>query len=89
LSVECTAPLDVLLARARARELQRDRVSDAGAAVIRRQLAELEPVREGSGVTRMELSTDAAPDRLVTQVEAFIDRSIWPAVATRAAGEPD
>jgi predicted kinase len=89
LSVECTAPLDVLLARARARELQRDRVSDAGAAVIRRQLAELEPVGEGSGVTRMELSTDAAPDRLVTQVEAFIDRSIWPAVATRAAGEPD
>lgn len=85
--VECTAPLDVLLPRARERELQRDRVSDAGVAVLRQQLAELEPVGESCGVTRIELSTDAAPDRLVVEVEAFIDRSIWPAVAAPAAGE--
>ncbi len=87
LSVECTAPLDVLLARARERELQGDSVSDAGVAVIRQQLAEREPVGESCGVTRIELSTDAALERLVVEVEAFIDGSIWPPVAAPAASE--
>lgn len=77
LLVECTAPADVLLARARRRELQPDRVSDAGAAVIRRQLAELEPVEERWDAARTKLSTEAPVEQLVADVEAFIDRTLW------------
>jgi aminoglycoside phosphotransferase family enzyme/predicted kinase len=87
LSVECTAPRDVLLARAGERERQPDRVSDAGVAVVRRQLAELEPPGESCRATRIELSTDAAPERLAARVEAFIDASIWPAAGAPAASE--
>ena len=87
LVVECTAPAETLFARARERELQPDRVSDAGVAVVRRQLAGLEPM--GSGVTRMELSTEASPGRLVAEVEAFIDRSLWSAGETPVDGGAD
>jgi uncharacterized protein len=79
LLVECTAPLEALLARARARQLQPDRLSDAGTEVVRRQLAELERVGESCGATRIELATDAAPARLAAELEALIDRSIQPA----------
>lgn len=77
LLVECTASPDVLLGRARERELERDRVSDAGAAVARRQLAELEPFAEVPVGARMRLVTEAPPEGLAAEVEAFVDRSIW------------
>lgn len=69
----------MLLARARARELERDRISDADAAVVRGQLAELEPFVEVPAEVRMQLVTEAPPDRLVAEIEAFVDRSIWTA----------
>ena len=77
LLVECRAPPDVLLGRAHEREQSRDRVSDAGAAVVQRQLAEFEPLVEVPASARMRLVTEAPPDELVTEVEAFVDRSIW------------
>ena len=77
LLVECTAPADLLLARAKRGELQRDRVSDAGAAVIRRQLAELEPIEERWAAARTKLSTDPPVEQLVAEVEGFIDRTLW------------
>ena len=71
------------------RELRPDRVSDAGVAVVRRQLAELEPMRDGCDAVRMELSTEADPERLVAEVEAFVDRSIWPTGEAPTVGEGD
>jgi len=77
LLVECTAPTEVLLGRARERELERDRVSDAGAAVVERQLDDLAPYAEIPASARMPLVTEAPPDRLAAEVEAFVDRSVW------------
>lgn len=77
LLVECTAPPDVLISRARRREHERDRVSDAGAEVVRRQLDDLEAFVEVPAGERMTLVTEAAPDDLIGAVEAFVDRSIW------------
>jgi hypothetical protein len=75
--VECRASPAALLARARERELMPDRVSDADAAVVQRQLAESEPLGEVPARERMELGTEAPPDELVAEVEEFIDHSIW------------
>ncbi len=77
LLVECTAPPGVLMRRVRERERRRDRVSDAGAAVVRRQLDDLEPFVEIPASARTQLVTEAPTDELVTEVEAFLDRSIW------------
>jgi predicted kinase len=76
--VECTARVEVLLARVSERELRPDRVSDAGVAVVQRQLAELEPMSDAREVSRMKLSTEAGLERLVAEVESFVDGSIWP-----------
>jgi aminoglycoside phosphotransferase family enzyme/predicted kinase len=73
-AVECRASREVLLARARKRELEPERVSDAGESVVRRQLADFEPLDDLPADARMELITEASLDRLVAQVEGFIDR---------------
>ncbi len=77
LFVECRASPATLLARAGERESMADRVSDADAAVIQRQLAEFEPLAEIPADQRTELGTEARPDELAAEVEGFIDRSIW------------
>lgn len=73
--VACQTSSEVLLARVRERELDSQRTSDAGAAVLRRQLAELEPLVELPEEARLELFTEAPPDQLATRVEGFIDRA--------------
>jgi uncharacterized protein len=75
LFVECMAPREVLLARARRRELEPDRVSDAGAEIVERQLAELEPLEDVSAEARTQLVTDASRDELVGAVEELVDGS--------------
>jgi aminoglycoside phosphotransferase family enzyme/predicted kinase len=75
--VECTAPLDVLEARARAREADPERISDATADVIARQLADQEPPAEMPAAGRVTLLTEASPDELAVQVEGFVDLSNW------------
>lgn len=77
LLVECKAPLQVLLTRAQERQLEHDRVSDAGAGVVQQQLAELEPFAEVPAGAQMPLVTEAPPDELVAEVEAFVDRCVW------------
>ena len=77
LFVECRASRVTLLARAHERESMADRVSDADAAVIQRQLAEFEPLAEIPVDQRTELGTEARPEELAAKVEGFIDRSIW------------
>jgi uncharacterized protein len=83
LVIECRASPEALLARAREREQDPDRVSDAGTAVVKRQLAELEPFTEVPAGERMALVTEAPPDRLVAEIEAFVDRSIWATIRLR------
>jgi uncharacterized protein len=83
LFVECVAPREVLLTRTRRRELEFDRVSDAGAAIVERQLAELEPLDDVSADARTQLVTDASRDELVAAVEELVDAS--PLAARRSA----
>jgi aminoglycoside phosphotransferase family enzyme/predicted kinase len=74
--VDCTAPAELLFDRARAREGERDRVSDAGVEVVRRQLGELDPVGQGWDARVIGLSTLKPVERLAVKVESFLDRSV-------------
>lgn len=76
LFVECRASTEVLLSRVRERDLDPERTSDADATIVRRQLAELEPLVEVPANTRLDLLTDADPDRLAVAVECFVDESL-------------
>jgi len=71
--VECRVPADALLSRVRERQLDAERVSDADAAVVRRQLAEREPLQELPPEARAELPAEASPERLAMNVEALVD----------------
>ena len=75
--IECRTSASVLLARARKRQLEPNRVSDADAAVVRRQLAEFEPLEEITSQARAELITEARPEELATAVEQTVDARVW------------
>jgi aminoglycoside phosphotransferase family enzyme len=77
LFVECRAPFELLRERIRTRELDPDRVSDADAEVVRRQLAEFEPLAEVAAGERTGIATEAAPAELLTRVESFVDDRVW------------
>lgn len=76
LVVECRASTDVLLARVRDRQLDRERTSDADSEIVRRQLAEFEPLAEVAEEARLELHTEAHADELAMAVERFVDESM-------------
>ncbi len=76
LIVKCRASTEVLLTRVRERDLDPERTSDADATIIRRQLAELEPLSEVPAETRLDLLTEADPDELAVAVEGFVDESM-------------
>lgn len=73
LFVECRVSTSVLLSRASERQLDPERVSDAGLAVVRRQLAEREPLKEINPRARAEIVSEAPPEELVMDVEALVD----------------
>lgn len=75
--VECRAPRATLLERVRERALEADRVSDADAAVVERQLAEREPLEEVPERWRAELATEGPPADLVAGLEALVDARVW------------
>jgi uncharacterized protein len=77
LFVECQAPRDVLLDRVRQRAPDPERVSDADAAIVERQLAELDPLAEISEERRAVIATEVSPDRLAVEVELLVDARIW------------
>jgi predicted kinase len=79
--VECRAPRHVLLARARAREADPERVSDATAAMVDHQLAEWEPLDELPAHVHAVLRTDRDVAGIADDLEALLDRRL-------AAGEP-
>jgi uncharacterized protein len=78
LFVECRAPEQVLIARLRERWAEPGRVSDADAEVVRRQLAEAEPLTEVPPAARAELATEAEPEELAARLEALVDERLWP-----------
>lgn len=77
LFVECRAPAEILAARVGARPSEPDRVSDADLAVVKRQLAELDPLEEVPARQQIHLTTDGPVQELLGEVEAFVDRSTW------------
>lgn len=76
--VECRAATGTLLARVRERETDPGSASDANAAIVERQLTELEPLEEVREDRRAMLETDLPADRLTARVEELVDARIWP-----------
>lgn len=77
LFVECHASPEVLLRRARERQLDAHRVSDAGPKIVERQLAERDPFPGRDDPSHVRLSTEGDPERLVAEVERSADRLCW------------
>lgn len=73
LVVECACSRRTLLRRAREREDDPSRVSDAGVEIVERQLAERAPLKRLVGVSPTRLEVEAEPAWLVTEVEALVD----------------
>jgi aminoglycoside phosphotransferase family enzyme/predicted kinase len=73
LFVECRAPAAELERRVRARARDPLRVSDATAAVLRRQLADRDPLDEIPAGQHMVLRSDQPVEALVAEVEEALD----------------
>jgi aminoglycoside phosphotransferase family enzyme/predicted kinase len=73
LFVECRAPADVVVARARRREADPRRVSDASPEIAARQLAEFEPLDEVDPEQHVLTRTDRDVHAVVDAVEAALD----------------
>jgi predicted kinase len=74
LFVECTAPVAVLERRLLDRERDPARVSDATLAVLRRQLADREPLDEVPAAAHLPLRGDQPADVLTVAIEEALDR---------------
>jgi aminoglycoside phosphotransferase family enzyme/predicted kinase len=70
---QCEAPAEVILERARLRESDPRRISDATAEIAAAQLAEFEPLDEIEPRRHVILRTDREVDVLVDAVEAALD----------------
>ena len=73
LFVECTAPAVVVAERARRRELDPERVSDATGAIAALQRAEFEPLDEVAPDAHLMLRTDRSLSELVGALEDWLD----------------
>jgi uncharacterized protein len=71
--VECRAPAAVVAERARRRELEPRRISDATTEIALRQLAEFEPLDEIDPDRHVIVRTDREPATVVDAVEAALD----------------
>lgn len=72
----CEASEQVLLERARAREADPDRVSDAGVEEVTRQVGGFEPLDEVAEGDRARIDTEAGIEEQVAAVESLLDRAI-------------
>jgi uncharacterized protein len=89
LFVECTAPLDVMLARARQRERDPASVSDATAAVVAQEHGRWEPLDEVAGDGHVTLRTDRPVERITNDLIALLDQRLsLPASVVGLTGEP-
>jgi aminoglycoside phosphotransferase family enzyme/predicted kinase len=73
LFVECIAPAAVVAERARRREFDPERVSDATPAIAARQRSEFEPLDEVAPDAHLALRTDRPRDDLVGALEDWLD----------------
>ena len=71
--VECRAPAAELDRRLRARERDPRRISDATAAVLRRQLADRDPLDEVPAARHVIVRSDQPVEELAAEVEAALD----------------
>jgi aminoglycoside phosphotransferase family enzyme/predicted kinase len=74
LVVECRVPKDMLVARARARARDVQRVSDAGADVVRAQLRSRDPLDELDPHAHLPLRADQPVGELVAAIADALDR---------------
>jgi predicted kinase len=74
--IECQAPASVLLERAARRADDPRRVSDADAAVVRRELGSFEPLDEVSADAHVALRADRPVGQVVGDVDAVLDRRL-------------
>jgi uncharacterized protein len=73
LFVECRAPATVLESRARARDTDPDRISDAGLQIVRRQLASTEPLDEVPPADHVIVRSDRPVATIVDAIGGAID----------------
>jgi predicted kinase len=79
--VQCVAPAPVAAERARRREDDPSRISDATPAIAARQLAEFEPLDEVPPRAHFTLRTDRPVEERLAELEAWLDlRAIRDAV---------
>jgi predicted kinase len=76
LFVECIAPAAVVAERARRRELDPERVSDATPAIATRQRSEFEPLDQIAPDAHLALRTDRPRGELVGALEDWLDLSL-------------
>jgi predicted kinase len=74
--LECQAPRSVLAARAGQRANDRERVSDADAAIALREQRAWEPLEEVPGDAHIALRTDRPLDEIVGDTLALLDRRL-------------
>jgi uncharacterized protein len=74
--IECRAPAEVLARRAAARSQDPERVSDADAAIARRQLGEWEPLTEITPADRVTVPTDGSPEAVVAAARDALDERL-------------
>jgi uncharacterized protein len=74
--IECRAPRAVLAQRAADRERERDRVSDAGLAVVLRERSSWEPLDEVPAGAHLALRTDRPIEQITGDVLALLDRRL-------------
>lgn len=72
----CRAPAEVLLERARVRERDPDRVSDADVEIVQRQLGEFEPLDEVPAPDRTTLEAERRPVEVLAALEAFLNERL-------------
>lgn len=76
--IECKAPAALLMRRADARQEAGRDPSDAGAAVVLRQIGEHDPLEGRWARRRHALRTDIPLDMQVAEVERFVDLGLHP-----------
>ena len=76
LFARCWAPASVLLARARLRQSEAGRVSDAGPEVVERQIASFQPLEEVPDGLSTEIPTDRDRELQLLDVEGLLDAAL-------------
>ncbi len=83
--VECDAPRAVLVERARRRQRDPQRVSDAGVDVVAGETEAWEPLDEVPGAAHLALRTDRPSDNVVADVMSLLDQLLGQLIGGQAS----